>query len=217
MNAVGKYQIIASTMKQAMKAMGLSGNEKFTPELQEKIFREFLIPKRKGLNDYLKGGETSLDRAQYEAAMEWASIPVPKGFKTQSGRISDGTVTYYDTNKGNRAKKGHGGKIRAELQNLRSTNAVKNKTPSGSDKLANFAQNADMPNIQSYAPPQGNPHKSQVNNSNMSASNVTIHQSFKTDMTLNGVSSPIESANAVKRQQENSMVIAARGAKSLIG
>lgn len=217
MNAVGKYQIIASTMKQAMKAMGLSGNEKFTPELQEKIFREFLIPKRKGLNDYLKGGKTSLDRAQYEAAMEWASIPVPKGFKTQSGRISDGTVTYYDTNKGNRAKKGHGGKIRAELQNLRSTNAVKNKTPSGSDKLANFAQNADMPNIQSYAPPQGNPHKSQVNNSNMSASNVTIHQSFKTDMTLNGVSSPIESANAVKRQQENSMVIAARGAKSLIG
>lgn len=217
MNAVGKYQIIASTMKQAMKAMGLSGNERFTPELQEKIFRDFLIPKRKGLNDYLKGGKTSLDRAQYEAAMEWASIPVPKGFKTQSGRISDGTVTYYDTNKGNRAKKGHGGKIRAELQNIRSTNAVKNKTPSGSDKLANFAQNADMPNIQSYAPPQGNPHKSQVNNSNMTSSNVTIHQNFKTDMTLNGVSSPIESANAVKRQQENSMVIAARGAKSLIG
>ncbi len=217
MNAVGKYQVIASTMKQAIKAMGLSGNEKFTPELQEKIFKEFLIPKRKGLNDYLKGGKTSLDRAQYEAAMEWASIPVPKGFKTQSGRISDGTVTYYDTNKGNRAKKGHGGKIRAELQNIRSTNAVKNKTPSGSDKLANFAQNADMPNIQSYAPPQGNPHKSQVNSSNMSASNVTIHQNFKTDMTLNGVSSPIESANAVKRQQENSMVMAARGAKSLIG
>jgi hypothetical protein len=219
MNAVGKYQVIASTMKQAMKAMGLSGNEKFTPELQEKIFREFLIPKRKGLNDYLKGGKTSLARAQYEAAMEWASIPVPKGFKTQSGRISDGTVTYYDTNKGNRAKKGHGGKIRAELQNIRSTNVFKKKTPSGSGELANFAQNADRPNIQSYGPPQGNPHRNQINSSasNMSASNVTIHQSFKTDMTLNGVSSPVESANAVKHQQENSMVIAARGAKSLIG
>ncbi|WP_225535452.1 hypothetical protein, partial [Acinetobacter towneri] len=163
MNAVGKYQVIASTMKQAMKAMGLSGNEKFTPELQEKIFREFLIPKRKGLNDYLKGGKTSLGRAQYEAAMEWASIPVPKGFKTQSGRISDGTVTYYDTNKGNRAKKGHGGKIRAELQNIRSANAVKKETPSGRGELANFAQNADMPNIQSYTPPSGNLHKSQVN------------------------------------------------------
>ncbi|MEX5443425.1 glycoside hydrolase family 19 protein [Acinetobacter schindleri] len=71
--------------------------------------------------------------------------------------------------------------------------------------------------ITTTKPPSGNPHKSQVNSSNMTASNVTIHQSFKTDMTLNGVSSPIESANAVQRQQENSMAIAARGAKSLIG
>lgn len=79
--------------------------------------------------------------------------------------------------------------------------------------------NTRASNIQSYAPPQGNPHKNQINSSasNMSASNVTIHQSFKTDMTLNGVSSPVESANAVKRQQENSMMMAARGAKSLIG
>lgn len=88
-------------------------------------------------------------------------------------------------------------------------NATPKAIPKNRDELAKFAQNAEIPT--------GNPHKSQVNNSNMSASNVTIHQSFKTDMTLNGVSSPIESANAVKRQQENSMVIAARGAKSFIG
>lgn len=79
------------------------------------------------------------------------------------------------------------------------------------------ASNGAANPIKTITPPSGNPHKSQVNSSNMSASNVTIHQSFKTDMTLNGVSSPVESANAVKRQQENSMVIAARGAKSLIG
>ncbi|WP_180001249.1 phage tail tape measure protein [Acinetobacter sp. YH12255] len=88
-------------------------------------------------------------------------------------------------------------------------NTTPKAIPKKRDELAKFAQNAEIPS--------GNPHKSQVNNSNMSASNVTIHQSFKTDMTLNGVSSPIESANAVKRQQENSMVMAARGAKSLIG
>lgn len=34
-------------------------------------------------------------------------------------------------------------------------------------------------------------------------------------MTLNGVSSPMESANAVKRQQENDLVIMARGAKGV--
>lgn len=92
-------------------------------------------------------------------------------------------------------------------------------TPVSRTQLNNSISESKTPNVnlRSYAPPQGNPHKSQINSSNMSASNVTIHQSFKTDMTLNGVSSPVESANAVKRQQENSMVIAARGAKSLIG
>lgn len=82
------------------------------------------------------------------------------------------------------------------------------QTPMNPKDLAKFAQNAEVPS--------GNPHKSQVNSSNMTSSNVTIHQSFKTDMTLNGVSSPVESANAVKRQQENSMVIMARGAKSAL-
>lgn len=87
-------------------------------------------------------------------------------------------------------------------------------TPNGSASLAAFAQSAELPNILSFAPPSGNPHKSQVNNSNsLSASNVVIHQSFQTDVTVNGASSPIDSANAIKRQQENSLVFMARGAK----
>ena len=65
----------------------------------------------------------------------------------------------------------------------------------------------------------GNPHKPQVSNSsNMTASNVTIHQSFQTDMTINGAKEPIESANAVKRQQENQLAFMARNAISpLVG
>lgn len=207
MNAVGKYQIIATTMKQAKKSMNLTGEEKFTKDMQERIFKEFLIPKRKGLDDYLRGGKTSIEQAQYEASMEWASIPVPKGYKTQSGKISDGHTTYYDANKGNKAKKGHGEKVRAELVNIRNAGSDAVVLPTNSKDLAKFAQNADIPS--------GNPHKSQVANSNITASNVTIHQSFKTDMTLNGVSSPMESANAMKRQQENDLAIMARGAKGV--
>lgn len=83
--------------------------------------------------------------------------------------------------------------------------AVQKQTPQGAKSLASFAQNAEIPS--------GNPHKSQVSNSsNMSASNVTIHQTFKTDMTINGAREPIESANAVKRQQENQLAFMARGA-----
>lgn len=88
------------------------------------------------------------------------------------------------------------------------------KTPNGSASLAAFAQSAELPNILSFAPPSGNPHKAQVNNSSsLNASNVVIHQSFQTDVTVNGASSPIDSANAIKRQQENSLVFMARGAK----
>lgn len=210
MNAVGKYQVIASTMKQAKKAMGLTGNEKFTKEMQERIFKEFLVPKRKGLADYLNGGKTSLIQAQYEASMEWASIPVPKGYKTQTGKTSNGNVTYYDKNGGNKAKKGQGEKIQRELMSIRNSKKLAPPTtllPTAKNPkdLANFAQNAEIPS--------GNPHKSQVSNSsNMSASNVTIHQSFKTNMTINGAREPIESANAVKRQQENQLAFMARGA-----
>jgi len=88
--------------------------------------------------------------------------------------------------------------------------ANQQKTPSppkNPKDLAKFAQNAEVPN--------GNPHKSQVSNSsNVTASNVTIHQSFKTDMTLNGVNNPVDAAHAVKRQQENQLAFMARNAMS---
>ncbi|WP_228256858.1 phage tail tape measure protein [Acinetobacter sp. WCHAc060033] len=72
--------------------------------------------------------------------------------------------------------------------------------------------------IKNFSPPSGNPDKSHINNVNsrMSASKVTIHQEFKTDMTINGAKEPIESANAVKRQQENSMTVMARNAKAIL-
>ncbi|MDO7481541.1 cell wall hydrolase [Acinetobacter baumannii] len=72
-------------------------------------------------------------------------------------------------------------------------------------------------NISTFAPPSGNPHKSQINNSNaMTASSVVINQTYQTDMTINGASSPIDSANAVKRQQENALTFMARGAKGVL-
>ncbi|MDY6450714.1 phage tail tape measure protein [Acinetobacter faecalis] len=102
------------------------------------------------------------------------------------------------------------GMVKAEglkVGSVQKTGGVKHALPTNSRDLAKFAQNADIPS--------GNPHKSQIANSNITASNVTIHQSFKTDMTLNGVSSPMESVNAVKRQQENDLAIMARGAKGV--
>ncbi len=236
-NAVGKFQIIRDTMPSVIKGMKLTGKELFNEEMQERMGAWLMFNNRKTLSDYLKGKHNNLRSAGDDGAREWASLPVLSNkLTTKAGKKTyhskRGGTAYSDgVNKALHSPESYerilkqarenylnavkGGMSESEAQVISFrglTHLIKNKqtaTPKNSQDLAKFAQNAEIPS--------GNPHKSQVNSSNMSASNVTIHQSFKTDMTLNGVSSPIESANAVKRQQENSMVIAARGAKSLIG
>ncbi|WP_334421041.1 phage tail tape measure protein [Acinetobacter soli] len=102
------------------------------------------------------------------------------------------------------------GMVRAE--------GVKKGNISNNYSNASFKTNQTNPlKINSTSTPTGNPYKSQINNaSNMSASNVTIHQTYQTDMTINGARDPVESAKAVKRQQENSMTVMARGAQGVM-
>ncbi|WP_151981678.1 cell wall hydrolase [Acinetobacter guerrae] len=90
------------------------------------------------------------------------------------------------------------------------TSNALNNLPKDSVSLANFAQNAYVPT--------GNPNKEQVNqtNSNTKSSQVTIHQEYKTEMTINGARDPQASAQAVKRSQENANVFMARNAVGAI-
>lgn len=77
--AVGKYQMIPSTMKSAVKTLGLTGEEKLTPELQERMFSEYLADKKRPeIAGYIKGKHDSLQRAQIAGAQEWASIADPR-------------------------------------------------------------------------------------------------------------------------------------------
>lgn len=59
-----------------------------------------------------------------------------------------------------------------------------------------------------------NPNKEQINqsNANLKTSQVTIHQEYKTEMTINGARDPQASAQAVKRSQENANIFLARNA-----
>lgn len=73
--AVGKYQIIPSTLKEAKEKLGLTGNEKFTPEIQEYIFTNYLIgDKRPAIRDYLNGTSNNLDAALLALSQEWSSV-----------------------------------------------------------------------------------------------------------------------------------------------
>ncbi len=83
--AVGKYQVIPGTMEEAVKALNVDPNAKFTPQLQERIFADYLIDeKRPSVRDYITGktGPEGLGRAQLALAQEFASVADPRTGKS---------------------------------------------------------------------------------------------------------------------------------------
>jgi hypothetical protein len=110
--ASGKYQITIPTLADAVAAMKLNGQEKFTPAMQERIFREFLLPKRAvGLNNYVNYNEDTVGHAQASAAPVWSSIAVPAG-----NGLTD-TKSYYESD-ANHANLNATRHFRDYLQNL---------------------------------------------------------------------------------------------------
>jgi muramidase (phage lysozyme) len=96
-NAAGRYQIIGTTMTAAARALRLSGNELFDRNMQDRIFNEYLIgSKHRVIEDYLAGRNNDLAGAAYAVSQEWASVSVPPGMLTQSGKLASGLQTYYD-------------------------------------------------------------------------------------------------------------------------
>lgn len=77
--AVGKYQIIPGTMDMAVRGLRLDPNERFTPDLQERIFSDYLISvKQPGIRAYITGQPgATLRNAQIQLANEWASVAHP--------------------------------------------------------------------------------------------------------------------------------------------
>lgn len=161
----GKYQITTAgydakrkirtegTLGEAIANLGLSRDEKLTPELQERIFSEFLIhDKRPAVKAYLNGESNNLTAALYAMSQEMATFPVPKGLKKSDGTVSNGKSGYYDGDKaGNKASIS----IEEATKALNADRALflsgKLKQPVIPEKAANtatlpsFAQNADIP------------------------------------------------------------------------
>ena len=107
-NAVGKYQMIKGTFADGVKALGLNGNEKFTPALQERFFSDYLLKKAGGgaLLNYVQGKAGNLENALLAAAKEWASFPVPKDMyvnDSHGARNLKAGQSYYHGVQGNRA------------------------------------------------------------------------------------------------------------------
>ncbi|ALD90315.1 putative bacteriophage protein [Cupriavidus gilardii CR3] len=114
-NAAGRYQIIKTTLADAVKKLGLTGSEKFDRGLQDRIFSEYLVgSKRSAIKDYLTGASDNIVAAMQAAAREWASVADPATGKS-----------FYDGVGNNRAS------ISVEQleQALRNTRAAMTATP----------------------------------------------------------------------------------------
>ncbi|TAL89288.1 MAG: hypothetical protein EPN62_08800 [Candidimonas sp.] len=104
-NAVGKYQMIPSTFSAGVRALGLKGDEKFTPALQERFFDEYLIKKAGGgkAYDFLTGKSNNITAAATALAQEWASVAVPGKITNDHGTPVGAGESYYKDRAGNRA------------------------------------------------------------------------------------------------------------------
>jgi len=106
--AVGAYQAIPATLSGATDALGISDDELFNEEVQDRIFSGNLIKKQAGLYSYLIGENDDIDGAAKAAATEWAGLPDPS-----TGR------SVYDKDKGNNSSSAKIEDVRSSLQAAR--------------------------------------------------------------------------------------------------
>ena len=77
-NAAGRYQIIGSTLIEAVKSLHLSTSGKFDATMQDRIFRQYLIGSRHPeIANFLSGRNNDVMAAARAASREWASIADP--------------------------------------------------------------------------------------------------------------------------------------------
>jgi len=90
--AVGRYQFVPTTLLKAVEWAGVSGEDKFSEEVQDRLFLAILRNKRPAIIQYLRGEHSDETLALDELAREWASVE----YRNNRG--------YYDGLGGNRAK-----------------------------------------------------------------------------------------------------------------
>lgn len=72
--AIGGYQFIYKTLRGLKGELGLTGNERFTPELQDQLFGALM--ERRGWSSY-KEGRISARQFSLRLSQEWASVANP--------------------------------------------------------------------------------------------------------------------------------------------
>jgi hypothetical protein len=102
--AVGKYQIIPSTMKELVKQLKLDPESTYLdPATQDNLFTNGLVGvRRKKVDAYIKGTSDDRDGAILQLAQEFASVGVPYDMNVNGKSLKKGD-SYYSGIGGNKA------------------------------------------------------------------------------------------------------------------
>ncbi|TZF90212.1 peptidoglycan-binding domain-containing protein, partial [Cognatilysobacter lacus] len=109
--AVGKFQMIPGTLREAAAHLHVDANAPLTPELQERMFAEYLVSdKRPAVRSYVTGpgGAQALGSAQLALAQEFASVADPR-----TGR------SYYDGDSAGNHSSISAGEVQHALDRMR--------------------------------------------------------------------------------------------------
>ncbi len=126
-SAIGRYQYLQSTLRGLRTDMGIGGNEKFTPEMQDRLATESM--RRRGLLDWEAGTLPDQD-FQFNLSQEWAGLP-----KDASG------LSFHHGFNGNRANLSHGRmqKYFADARASRSTTSAAPPAPVAAEPAVTLA------------------------------------------------------------------------------
>jgi len=89
-SALGRYQIVRTTLREIRSKLRLTGRENFDPEMQDRMAC-YLLGKR-GIDRWLAGQMTDSEMVN-SLAKEWASLPTSKGVGHYDGQRAAVTVT----------------------------------------------------------------------------------------------------------------------------
>ena len=84
--AVGRYQMIPSTLSYAVSKAGVAASARFTPEIQNRLLQALLDHKRPSIGAYIRGEHDNLNLALRAMALEWASVAWSNGYSYYAGR-----------------------------------------------------------------------------------------------------------------------------------
>jgi hypothetical protein len=92
--AVGRYQIIQGTLKDAIESLKLDKTAVFDEALQDKILTDYILKrKRPQIFDYICGLSSDIKAATLAASKEWASIADPNTGYSHYGNGNVASVT----------------------------------------------------------------------------------------------------------------------------